>query len=534
MVVATSVIFLWGTDVPLGVAGNPNDPDQPHEWTWERIRIPDANMGDLLAGWAFAGIGIFVYAGFAFLGAKRLIYCSHMETAGWLCGLVIVGFVWLWIVQESCPDGHRMSKAVWVVYYPGSSGYFTEARYYMKDVDSFLETYEDRMTTGDVLHVGTHPPGLFLFYRGLAWICHNFPGLRTFLSHTQPYSVDRAFDNLEETSRRTSTPLLASDRAIIWLAALMTQFVAAGTVIPLFLLLRRDYSRETSWLAVTLWPLMPALAVFLPKSDILFPFLGMAFLYVWLEAWRRQSVLWSLVAGLLLWFGMFFSLAILPTAVLAGMLTLWEFHSAGKDQQSEYAVRQAIVVAGSAVASFVCVVLGLRFVYQVNLFNVWIWNYHNHAGFYDQFPRTYWKWLLVNPLELMVAVGLPMFVLVATSYCKLIKGDTSWRDKCCGPLWCCLAAWVLLWLSGTNMGEAARLWIVLMPWMIWVSACTLQVTTDLTRRRLVGWLVILLLQALVCAATVTRVDGFHLDQKIQATPFIVPAEDDEQEDVPDR
>ena len=521
---AASVFFLWGTDVPLGVAGDPNDPNQPYEWTWERIRIHHANSDDLLAGWALAGIGIIVYAGFAFLGAKRLTRCSRTEVSGWLAGLVIVGFAWLWIVQESCPAGYRMSKAVWVLYYPGSSGYFTEARYHMTDVSSFLSTYEDRMAEGDVLHVGTHPPGLFLFYRALLSISQSSSGLREILSGIQPDSVDGALTILEQTSRATATPLEAADNATIWLAALLTQFAVVTTVIPLFFLLRRDYSRETSWLAVSLWPLVPALAVFLPKSDAFFPLLGTAFLFVWLEAWQRQSVVWSLAAGLLLWLGMFFSLAVLPIALLAGLLALWESRLSGAEQQAEHGMRRAIVVAGSAAAGLIAVVVVLRLVFHVNMFNVWIWNYRNHAGFYDQFPRTYWKWLLVNPLELTMAVGLPVFVLAVASYCKSTKADASWRDKRCGPLWCCLAVWILLWLSGKNMGEAARLWIVLMPLIIWLSARSLQATTDAPRRRLTGWLVVLLLQALVCAATVSRVDGFHLNRRMQTQQQFETAE----------
>ena len=35
------------------------------------------------------------------------------------------------------------------------------------------------------------------------------------------------------------------------------------------------------------------------------------------------------------------------------------------------------------------------------------WNFRNHAAFYDHYTRTYWKWLLVNPIELIFAVGAP-------------------------------------------------------------------------------------------------------------------------------
>src|SRR5207253_327112 len=88
----------------------------------------------------------------------------------------------------------------------------------------------------------------------------------------------------------------------------------------------------------------------------------------------------------------------------------------------------------------------------------------NHAGFYSHFPRTHWKWLLVNPVELTVAAGVPLTVLAIWS----IVGQWRRADvRQTGHIWAWLVALGLLWLSGKNMGEAARLWIFLMPFLVW-------------------------------------------------------------------
>jgi len=34
-----------------------------------------------------------------------------------------------------------------------------------------------------------------------------------------------------------------------------------------------------------------------------------------------------------------------------------------------------------------------------------------HAGFYRHYARTYWKWLLVNPVELSYSAGWPVAIL---------------------------------------------------------------------------------------------------------------------------
>ena len=69
----------------------------------------------------------------------------------------------------------------------------------------------------------------------------------------------------------------------------------------------------------------------------------------------------------------------------------------------------------TAAAGFCLPIMAVWWWGQINLLNVWRWNFSNHAGFYEQFSRTYWKWLLINPLEFAVAAGLPLVVVEAES-----------------------------------------------------------------------------------------------------------------------
>jgi len=506
---AASIIFLWWTDVPLGF---------PEEWVWDRIS--SADLTDVLLGWAQAALVAAIYLGFVWLGAKRLSRCSRPETACWLSGLVAVGFSWLWVLQESPPVNYRTSKVAWVLYFPGSSGYFQEARYHMQDVATYLGSYEDLMAEGDVLHIGTHPPGLILFHRASITLCHRSLGLTRLLLQSQPQSIRDAFSVIAETSRTTDADLLTEDQAAIWLAALITQFAAVATVVPLYFLLRRDYSRVTSWMSVSFWPLFPAIAIFLPKSDALYPVLAVGFLYCWLDGCRRRSAWMCALAASLLWLGMFLSLAFLPIAFLAGLLIVWEACFSIAEEPRHALAKRAGVAAVWTVSTFLVLTALLWLVYDLNLFKVWLLNFRNHAGFYHQFPRTYWMWLLVNPIELTIAAGVPVVLLVGASYLTARIGILSRRDRSAGPFWCCAIAWGLLWVSGKNMGEAARLWIPLMPCLVWLTAQNWEVpatsageqTQKSYRNR---WLAVVLLQAVVCIATVTRVDGFQLTRYLK-------------------
>ena len=88
----------------------------------------------------------------------------------------------------------------------------------------------------------------------------------------------------------------------LWFAALLAQAAAAATVIPLFVLLAERVDRRTAWFAAALWPLVPGIAVFLPKSDAVFPLFSILGPCLWLVGWRRRSLICCALAGLTLLF----------------------------------------------------------------------------------------------------------------------------------------------------------------------------------------------------------------------------------------
>src|SRR5262245_20029731 len=252
----------WGT-FPLGVPGD--------RWEWKRIE-PSASAA-LIFGPPLVAAALFV--AFVALALRRIDRARPVEVAAWLGGLWLCGFVWLWIIQESAPESYQLSKTTWVLYFRGSSGYYSEASENARDLRDYLAHYEDEMRKGDVLHIGTHPPGLVIVFRGLLWLCDTFPTLTEVLNATEPESVRGAFTVLLQTARHKQNPLPRSDRAALWLATLLLQGGALATLFPLFGLVRCAVSRRGSWLASSFWPSVPALAVFIPKSDCLYPFLAL-------------------------------------------------------------------------------------------------------------------------------------------------------------------------------------------------------------------------------------------------------------------
>ncbi len=516
---------LWCTSLPLGVPG---------EWTWDRAATEPDSPWNLASGLVISSMFIaFVIRGRQRFEAFAESSRYRFESVAWLAGLVVLGVAWLWLVQEIAPIKNRVGKSAFVLYYPSSSGYFTRARYDDPRAGALLARYEELMREGDVLHTGTHPPGLFLVFHGLFMLCESSPVLSAFLDATQPGSFRESCDVIATNSLRGHPPrtLLPLDRRVLWLATLIVMFSASLTVVPLYGLIRRSVSAANAWTCAALWPAVPALAMFIPKSDAAFPCLGMLLVWIWLTAWERRSLWLSWLAGLMTWCCLLCSLAFLPVLLAAFCLTLggnlWQFVrdrrgrtaiNSGTAFTSPLTLRHGLCLLAAVVGGAIPTVL-LGVFAHINLLTVWWWNYQNHAGFYRQYPRTYWKWLLVNPLELSFAAGWPIaFLALLGCVHGLSSGfrgrGSGWGTQTLKIVTSLTLVWGILWVTGKNSGEAARLWLLFMPWLIWLASfeieSMLSQSNDPDVRQRIS-LRILAIQFLVCLLTVTRISGFHMD-----------------------
>jgi hypothetical protein len=267
---------------------------------------------------------------------------------------------------------------------------------------------------------------------------------------------------------------------------------------------------------------------------------------------------------------MFLSLAFVPVAVIALLATLGML-ACGPDGAGGEPDRSKETKGGSQIFSRTTLKAGLRqsasciawgiagfaiptflawFLLKLNLIAVWRMNFLNHAAFYDHYSRSYGKWLLVNPLEFVVAAGAPLTVLATWSlfrqwrlrgaapgagayqsgahYSSRETGEANHQGTVLYGLRPWLRAWLvvlgLLWISGRNMGEAARLWIFLMPFLVWAAgpifdsasrsaaaghAGAQSVAPDWDLLPGLSWAAALAAQLVTTAAIVTRVVGFH-------------------------
>jgi hypothetical protein len=229
----------------------------------------------------------------------------------------------------------------------------------------------------------------------------------------------------------------------------------------------------------------------------------------------------AVLAGMAVFVSLTVSLAHIPVLVACGLFFLLICLG---PQSLRVPWQQVVLSGGVALVVFALAVAIWSNATDCNLVRVWSWNLSNHAGFYKQSTRTWWKWFLVNPVELSFSIGLPLTFAFLESLRRIFRGlkaDPGQTTVMVRLALSLFATWAALWLSGKNMGEAARLWCFLTPWFVMGAATCL--ASDFSAKRNEQshlhrnpgsiyhsfWLMLLIAQMVVCTVTVGGVSGYQ-------------------------
>ena len=498
--VLLTVLVLW-SGVPLGIPG---------EWVWPTRPASFLIAGNLVV--PVAVVGLYLAAVEAMVFAVR---SAAVPRAIPLLGLVCAGTVVSIGVQSGVGGVSGLMRSTFLLFDDRASGYFTESRPFVDDLAGFLDGYEDTVAEGEYLHQGTHPPGLITGYILLDKLVRSVPALQSF---SEAIRSPEAVDAAEVLAAYPEGPG-PQPYAVLHLFALATVATCAAAVVPIWLLLRPTLTDEAAFRVAALWPLLPSLIVFAPKSDLLLPIFPLTVAVLWrtavttapsVAAYARAAA-----AGLVAGAGLCISLAVLPTyaAVAIGGV------AASRGLRPGWKPVAALVASGAGGVAVWIAGFGLA---GANLLAIWSGNLANHARFYDYNPRTDWAWLAVNPVEASLAVTLPLVVFAAVHWRQVRPrpdpATTSVEDASRRATrfiaFGVLIAWAMTWLSGKNMGEAARLWIVFDPWVVLVAG--LAIGPSLTPGR---WRLLAIAIGIASVATVLRVDGFGMVEQLSASPI---------------
>lgn len=431
VLVAALAFALHDGVMPLGVRG---------EWEW--LRLP-RGIAPTPLDLTIGGIAVATYAGLAGFGLRLLEKDpSRLRECLVVVGLWLASLAAQAIVPAGAPEGYGLSKWALALSSPGSSGYYTVARQQIRDPWRFLADFPEWIKRQDALHIGTHPPGLFLLEYALLAEMDAHPDVAKLVLDGLPPSIDTSF--------RILGPPQRPDRAALALTGILTLLACASTVVPIYLLARASLSPRAAWSAAALWPVVPSTILFHPASDTAFPFLAATAMAMAAHAGRTswgRGIGLAFGAGLTLAVGMAFTLAFLPVGLIVGLILL---ATPGLDLR-----RRALLVIATGIG-FLLPTFVAWAVSGANPFVIWWWNQKNHARFYVEYPRSYLAWLVANPIELMIGIGLPTSVWA-------IVGLTSQARRVPVAVWATLGTLVFLTLSGKNLSEVGRLWLPMMP-----------------------------------------------------------------------
>lgn len=476
--IVTAVITL-PSELPLGVPG---------EWTWTRLPFP-ADIAELLDRLVPPLVWGAILAGGSEWISRRIHRFGNGRRLVCLVVLCVGMMGWLTTVLRTASTPHRELRPLWVLYDRSMTGYFLNAVEDRRETSEILQTYEATLLEGDVLHQGTHPPGLLLLNRGALQLAASFPAACDTLQTLLPTSSPALFRDLEWQARiapRLSETQFSALAAMSAISLLLTCCLPA----VIYAAARQFGTAENAWQSAVLSTTIPAIGVFQPRSDTVYATSCGLILLLLLRTLHAQRlaarIFWGGVGGLTVFCCLLVSLAHIPVlvAIVAYSISLLLLHrrtSRSADPDSARLTTAAIVTSGGIVLlSFLGAVVVSSAICGCSFVAIWKQNLINHAGFYDQFSRTWISWFLVNPIELGVATGLAVMLLVPLALrCQLNSLLQSFRRGEAADfnrqhqalLSLCLAAtWLLLHCSGKNMGEAARLWIFLTPWWMLILA----------------------------------------------------------------
>jgi hypothetical protein len=423
----------------------------PPEWQWPLRDVPWSGSPWPAALAATAVVALLAATGTLAARARPLRAGRLALAAASVLGLV---FPLALVAME--PDGALPTIFGRVAYRTATSYYTVALSPEADDALEFLRHHEALLPTfrKGAKHAATHPPGPVLVYRGLLGFCTRAPGLT--------HAVLQVSGLPESNPRRPRPENTAPARAAgvlgglaILAACVLTSWAIAG--------LARDLGCGPLAAARigVLWTLLPGPVLMLPQFDqaLALPVAVSALALGWAlrSGTTGRALVWAGVAGLSgagalsLSYGAPAFLAIGGAAVVAAAAV----HGVSRNRIALAVLASAAVaLAGFAAPALVghhpiaSLLEALRI----------------HREFFTR-PRSYALWLVFDPLDLAVFLGLPVGVSLLGAGTRALRRALAGASLQPAEAFrlAALATLALLLLSGQTRGEVGRIWIPIMP-----------------------------------------------------------------------
>jgi len=337
---------------------------------------------------------------------------------------------------------------------PVSTTYFAISRD-VHSVRDYLGNYHQIMPRLPY-HAATHPPGITLFFLAIRRAC---------AALTPASAVSSAVvAKVQFYADKLGVGFPPEDAVAAIASALLLALAGSASLIPIYFFARQLATPQAALCAACLAASIPSLLLLPVSSDQLVLLLSAVTVWLAYAAWRSGGPLLSLLSGLCFALGLFVTLGFATVGV---WLALWGVIGVLRAAERGETARRFASRAAIALCGFAAFYLAL---FLTTGYRAWAVAYaglfaHRQATTVE-FPRTYWKWVLMNPVEMAVFAGLAL-VIAALWAAPAVRNIES------RPLRLFLLSWlivlVVLDVSGTVRAEVGRIWLFLM-WPLALAA----------------------------------------------------------------
>jgi hypothetical protein len=297
-------------------------------------------------------------------------------------------------------------------------------------------------------HAATHPPTATLLFRAGIELCERVPALRNLLLER----IASAAVDPRGIRPRLSPEALAASLLLSWTLLLL----GAATALPLYALATQLHGERMAAVRLgLLWLLLPGPTLMVPELDPALALPLMIFaagLAATLAAPRRPPPRAAWIAGAGAGVAMLLSYGAPIFLALSGLALLASYGGGTSRLPVRRWLLPLALIVGVALLIFCLPALwGARPLAQARQALL-----IHRAGFTA--PRSYLLWLLFNPLDFLLFLGLPLILAAVTG----LGGERrSRRERSFARVWTMLL--LVLLASGVLRGEVGRIAIPLMP-----------------------------------------------------------------------
>jgi len=374
------------------------------QWTWNYVSRPlDSSYYFPLLAVLFLGVILFLALR---LKINEKFYLPLLVVAVFV---LLISFVGVGLDQ---PSSTWLDKTI---RHSGVTSYFSDAQK-INNLGEFLHQYPKLIPSLE-MHSQTHPPGPIVFFYG---------------------SI-----KLSQITGNSFNPALYGAYAIILLAS--------SSVVLVYYLTKKLFDHRTALIASSLYGLTPALVMFTPEMDQVYPLFFLILIYLLIESIEKKKYLLAWPIGLLWAASLFFSYLFL-TFALAFFIICGIYYLNSKFEDKKTFVRFALGLLIRIALVFILAHLVYGMIFGNNLLDIYRASMPYHKAFLA--TKTYSLWLVYNLYDFILFLGLPVTFGIIFSLRKSRPNII---------LWFLIAMLLIIDLSGKNRGEVARIWLFLTP-----------------------------------------------------------------------